>query len=42
MKNSKQYFIDQSIMLNKSMAWWENEILEVTQFLETIDHSNVR
>tara|TARA_Y100001938_G_scaffold148621_1_gene232920 strand:- start:1126 stop:1383 length:258 start_codon:yes stop_codon:yes gene_type:complete len=42
MKNSKQYFIDQSIMLNKSMAWWENEILEVTQFLETIDNSNVR
>ena len=43
MKNhNKQYFIDQSVILNKSMAWWENEILDVTHLLETLNESNVR
>tara|TARA_A100001201_G_scaffold141585_1_gene137397 strand:- start:40 stop:300 length:261 start_codon:yes stop_codon:yes gene_type:complete len=40
--HNKQYFIDQSVMLNKSMAWWENEILEVTNLLESIGTSNIR
>ena len=40
--HNKQYFIDQSVMLNKSMAWWENEILDITSLLESIGSSNVR
>ena len=40
--HNKQYFIGQSVMLNKSMAWWENEILDITSLLESIGSSNVR
>ena len=40
--HNKQYFIDQSVMLNKSMAWWENEILNATSLLESIEGSKVR
>ncbi len=40
--HNKQYFIDQSVMLNKSMAWWESEILNATSLLESISGSKVR
>tara|TARA_A100001201_G_scaffold68660_1_gene63516 strand:+ start:136 stop:396 length:261 start_codon:yes stop_codon:yes gene_type:complete len=43
MKNKiKQQILEQSVMLNKSMAWWENEILEISSLLETLENSNAK